>query len=50
MIIKKIIPGQYHIRISFLYNYIRSLFLFGFKKIKKFGLNEEEILYICQKL
>ena len=29
--IKRIIPRQYHSKISFLYNYLRSLLLFGFK-------------------
>jgi len=29
--IKRIIPRQYYNKISFLYNYLRSLFLFGFK-------------------
>ena len=31
IIIKRIIPRRYHSKISFLYNYLRSLFLFGFK-------------------
>ncbi len=31
IIIKKIIPRQYHSKISYLYNYLQSLFLFGFK-------------------
>ncbi|GAB4114374.1 MAG: hypothetical protein Kow00103_08010 [Candidatus Caldatribacteriota bacterium] len=31
LIIKKIIPRKYHNKISSLYNYLRSLFLFGFK-------------------
>ena len=30
-IIKRIMPRQYHSKISFLYNYLHSLFLFGFK-------------------
>jgi len=30
-IIKKLIPKKYHNKISFLYNYLCSLFLFGFK-------------------
>lgn len=29
--IKRIIPRQYHSKISFVYNYLRSLFLFRFK-------------------
>jgi len=29
--IKKIIPKKYHSEISFVYNYLRSLFLFDFK-------------------
>ena len=29
--IKRIIPRKYNSRISFLYNYLRSLFLFGLK-------------------
>lgn len=29
--IKKIVPRQYHSKISYLYNYLRSLLLFGFK-------------------
>ena len=29
--IKRIIPKKYHSKISFVYNYLRSLFLFGFK-------------------
>jgi len=29
--IKRIIPKQYHSKILFLYNYLRSLLLFGFK-------------------
>jgi len=31
IIIKEIIPRQYHSKISYLYNYLQSLFLFGFK-------------------
>jgi hypothetical protein len=29
--IKRIIPREYHSKISFLYNYLPSLFLLGFK-------------------
>ncbi len=29
--IKKNVPRQYHSKISFLYNYLKSLYLFGFK-------------------
>lgn len=29
--IKRIIPRKYHSKMSYLYNYLRSLFLFGFK-------------------
>ena len=29
--IKRMIPRQYYSKISYLYNYLRSLYLFGFK-------------------
>ena len=31
LVIKRIISRKYYSKISFLYNYLRSLFLFGFK-------------------
>jgi len=31
IIIKRIIPRQCHSKMSFLYNYLQSIFLFGFK-------------------